>query len=193
VQEGEMEPTGLETPSRAGRNRNLWIAFAVLVVLACVCLVAGLILAGGSLFIWNREVGVPGLRHEETEERIMEVRPGTRLQIDNFAGAIDVEVGPDGQFQIVAVKSGPPAADLTQIQVEIEEGEGAVVVRTRRPVGRTNLSVRLEIRAPAETGLDLRTGSGSVEVQGFGAGVSVETGSGSITARGLVGNVGCER
>jgi DUF4097 and DUF4098 domain-containing protein YvlB len=193
VEERQNEATGPEAPPQTGRNRNLWIVAAIIIVVACACGLGAAALVTGSLLVSDREAGVPALpdfRSEQMEEYVVDVRPGTRLQVDNFAGVVKAEAGPDGQIEIVAIKSGPSGADLTRIQVEVEERGDVVVVRTSRPAGRSNLNVRLELRAPADTGLDLQTGAGDVEVQGFVAGVAVETGSGSIIARGLVGNVG---
>jgi DUF4097 and DUF4098 domain-containing protein YvlB len=189
VQEPQGERNGLEAPRQTGRNRRLWIAVAVAAVLACICVLVAAVLLVSSVVIWDRDLDMSGLRHEDTEEHIVQVPPGTRLEVDNFAGAIEVSVGSDGQFHVVAIKSGPSGTDLQQIQVQVERVEGAVVVRTLRPGSRSNVNVRLEIRAPADTGLDLHTGAGNVEVQGFAAGVDVDTGSGSVTARGLVGTV----
>lgn len=189
MQEPQGERNGLEAPRQSDRNRNLWIAVAVVAVLACICVLVAAALVVSSLFISDREAGVPGLRQEHTEEHIVQVRPGTHLEVDNFAGAIDAAVGTDDQLHVVAIKSGPSGADLEQIRVEVERTEGAVIVRTHRPAGRSNFSVHLEIRAPAGTSLDLLTGAGGVEVRGFAAGVDVDTGAGDITGLGLAGGV----
>lgn len=192
MEERQSEGTGPEVPRQTGRSRNPWVIITVVVVLACVCVVAVAALVAGSLLISDRGSGMPlpDFRYEQVEEYTVDVRPGTRLQVDSFAGAIEAEAGPDGQIEIVAIKSGPSGADLTRIQVEIEERGDVVVVRTSRPAGGSNLNVHFELRAPADTGLDLQTGAGDVDVQGFVAGAAVETGSGSIAARGLMGNVG---
>jgi hypothetical protein len=189
VQEREVDVTKPDDPGQTGRNRNLWIIAGVVLVLACVCLVGALALVGGSLLISSREAVVSDLRHEAIEERTIDVGPGARLQVDNFAGSIDVEASGEGQIRVVAVKHGPVSANLDRIQVHIQQRGDTLVVRTSRPRGLSNLSVSFQIFAPAGTYLDLSTGSGSVGVEGFVAGVSVETGSGNITAIGLVGDV----
>jgi hypothetical protein len=199
VQEPQGERNGLEAPRQTGRNRRLWIAVAVAAVLACICVLVAAVLLVSSVVIWDRDLDMSGLRHEDTEEHIVQVPPGTRLEVDNFAGAIEVSVGSDGQFHVVAIKSGPSGTDLQQIQVQVERVEGAVVVRTLRPGSRSNVNVRLEIRAPADTGsvtarglvgtVDLSTGSGSIEAQDVSGRFAIDSGSGSLTVQGLSGDL----
>ena len=184
-----MDVTKPDDPGQTGRNRNLWIFVGIVLVVVCVCLVGAIALVSGSLLVSSREAGVSDFRHEAIEERTIDVGPGTRLQVDNFAGSINVEASGEGQIRVVAARHGSVGANLDRIQVHIQQRGDTLVVRTSRPRGLSNLSVSFQIFAPAGTYLDLSTGSGSVEVEGFVAGVSVETGSGNVTARGLLGDV----
>lgn len=188
--ERESEMAGPVDAGRTGRNWNPWIVIAIVLVLACICVAAAAALVGGSLLFYDRQSRVmPELGREATAERVVRVSPGTRLEVDNFAGSIDAGVGDEGQIRIVAVKHASAGLDLNRIEVNIEQRGDTLVVRTDRPRGLGNAYVNLQILAPQGTPLDLSTGSGSVEVEGFVGGVRADTGSGSITARSLVGDL----
>jgi hypothetical protein len=184
-----MEVTKPDDPRGVGRNWNLWIVVAVVAVLACVCVIGAAALVGGSLLITGSEASLPGSGHEATLERTLDVSPGTALQVDNFAGTIDVEAGSTNQIQITAVKHGPAGSNLDRIDVRIEQQGTTVRVRTTRPAGLSNLYVSLQIRVPEGTPLDLSSGSGGIEVEGIRGDVRAETGSGSVIATSIVGNV----
>lgn len=185
----EMEVTKPDDPGMTGRNWNLWIVVAIVLVVACVCVVGAAALVAGSVFIAGSEARMPDFPHEETVERVVDVSPGTFLQVDNFAGTIDAEAGDGSEIRIVAIKHGPAAADLARIEVQIEQRGDTVVVRTRRPSGLRTVNVSLQIVAPVGTPMELNTGAGGIEVQGFIAGVTAQTGSGALRASGLVGDV----
>ena len=189
MQQNEAESTQADDSSRTGRNRNLWIVVAIGLILACACVVVAAVLVGGSLMIRRGEVGVPGFQHEATVERTVDVGPGATLQVDNFAGTIEAQAVDGNQIRVVAIKHSPGAADLERIEVQIEQQGDAVLIRTRRPASLRTASVSLQIQAPPGTALDLGTGAGSIEVEGFVAAVTANTSSGSINASGLVGDV----
>jgi DUF4097 and DUF4098 domain-containing protein YvlB len=65
--------------------------------------------------------------------------------------------------------------------------DGGVSIRTTRPGFSGNLSVAIEITAPADTQLDLHTGAGSIDVSGFTNGAKVDSGAGSVTIQDVQG------
>jgi DUF4097 and DUF4098 domain-containing protein YvlB len=109
------------------------------------------------------------------------------LKLDNFAGSISVRSGEDGEIRVLATKRAASSLDLERVRVEITERDDGLVIRTRKAKPLSNASVEFEITAPADTYLDLDTGAGNIQIEGFEAGAKVHTGSGKITVHGLGG------
>jgi len=189
VQQSEQEVTKPDDSGRTGRNWNPWIVAAIGLILVCVCVVGAAALVGGSLLVRRGDVSVPNVQQEARVERTVDVGTGATLQVDNFAGSIEAEAVGGNQIHIVAIKQGSAVADLDRIEVQIEQQGDAVLIRTRRPASLRTASVSLQIQAPAGTALNLGTGAGSIEVEGFVAPATINTSSGSIDASGLVGDV----
>ncbi|MGD8791992.1 MAG: DUF4097 family beta strand repeat-containing protein [Anaerolineae bacterium] len=172
------------------KNRNILIVLAFVVVVLCLCAVAVVVLVAGSLFVTRTETsGVAIVAGQARTEQTFDVGAAPNLRIDNFAGSVTVRAGDQGQIRLVATRRASRAADLARIQVAVSERDGGLVVETTKPFGLSNASVQIEIAAPADTYLDLHTGSGSVDVAGIHGGAVVDTGSGSVTARDLRGTV----
>jgi len=171
-------------------NRNLWIIVAFVLIVLCLCVVAVAVLLAGTLFITRTETsGVAIVAGQARTEQTFDVGAAPNLRIDNFAGSVTVRAGDPGQIRVATTRRAVRAADLARIQVAISERDGGLVVETTKPFGLSSASVQIEIVAPADTQLDLHTGSGSVDVSGIRGGAVVDTGSGSVTAHDLGGVV----
>ncbi len=161
-------------------NRNVWIVVAVIAVVACICVVAAALAAVGWFasrpFVWGEVTSYEGERIEQAYQ----VGDAPSLEIDNFAGNVTVRAGESGVIRVVATKKVTRRSDLARIEVQIDERDGGLAIRTRRPSGFRNVSVELEITTPASTRLDLRDGAGNVSVQGLSGSLEVDTGAGNV-------------
>jgi hypothetical protein len=122
-------------------------------------------------------------------EQTFQVGDAPQLTIDNFAGDVTLVGGQPGAITVVAVKHAPFAANLDRIEVILQPQAGGLLIETRKPSTMINAWVTLNIRAPAGTVLDLKTGSGNVEVSGIKSGAKVHTGSGNVVAHDMTGGV----
>lgn len=170
-------------------RRNAWIIVAFIVLAGCCLIVVlGAALASWSLgfpFGWSTTADSQGA----PVERAFEVGDSPRLEVDNFSGSVIIHESSEGEIRVRAIKHARRVGDLDRIQVQMSERDGRVEIRTRKPSVMGNAWVELEIAAPADTDLHLRTGSGRVEVSGVGDGAEVSTGSGSVTVQGLSGEM----
>ena len=168
-------------------NRTVWIIVAVVVVVLCCCALALAAVAVGWFatqpFDW---IGAPSLQSERSEEAFA-VGAAPSLKIDNFAGNVTVRAGERNVIRVVATKKAPRIGDLGRIEIQIDEQNGGLTIRTSKPSGFTNASVNLEITAPASTRLDVDTGAGNVDVDGLTGGIDAHTGAGNVDARGAAG------
>jgi DUF4097 and DUF4098 domain-containing protein YvlB len=168
-------------------NRTVWIILAVIVVVLCCCALALAAAAVGWFttqpFDW---IGATSLQSERSEEAFA-VGAAPSLKIDNFAGNVTVRAGERDVIRVVATKKAPRIDDLGRIEIQIDEQNGGLIIRTSRRSGFANASVELEITAPSNTRLDARTGAGNVDVDGLTGGIDAHTGAGNINVRGAAG------
>lgn len=166
------------------KNRTVWIIVAVIVVGLCCC---GLAVAVAAVSWFATQpldwVGVTSLQSERSEEAFV-VGDAPSLKIDNFAGNVTVRAGERGVIRVVATKKAPRVGDLDRIELQIDEQNGGLTIRTRKPSGFTNAAVELEITAPAGTSLDADTGAGNVDVDGLANEIGAHSGAGNLDVRG---------
>jgi DUF4097 and DUF4098 domain-containing protein YvlB len=172
------------------RNRNAWIIAAVALVIACCCILALVVAAAAGLFVSAplRLGGVPGFQSEQIEQ-VFEVGTTPVLTVDNVAGSVTVRAGEGRTIQVVATKRAPLGGDLARIDVTMTQQDNGLVIQTRTPSTLSNVSVDLEITAPADTRLDLHTGAGSVDVSGLQSKVQADTGAGSVRIADVTGEI----
>lgn len=109
------------------------------------------------------------------------IYPGTDSEVHIKAHVhADWNAGGDIEERIKQISANPP---ITQNGKDIRIGELAAEDRRRY----RNISIDYEISAPRGVALDLRSGSGEVEVDNVGRFLKAETGSGSIRAHGIGG------
>jgi DUF4097 and DUF4098 domain-containing protein YvlB len=172
------------------RNRNVWIIVAIVVVLLLCCCIAAIAAAAAGWFAIS-PVRVGGLAGSESEryEQSFDVGSAPKLTVDNFAGSVTVRAGGEGQIQVAVTKKASGRTSLDQISVEMNPQDGGLLIRTTKPNLSTNVSVQLEITAPANTQLDLHTGAGSIDAHGFTSDAQVNSGAGSLTIQDLSGSL----
>lgn len=172
------------------RNRSVWIAVVIVVVVLCGCVV----LVGAGVAAWL-VVSPAGFSVEQggfedtVVDRTFEVGESPSLKVDNFAGSVEVRAGGGGEIRVLATKRAGAFGDLNRIEIEMVQRGDDLLVRTHRPSVLSNASVRLEITAPAGTRLDAHTGAGTVDASGLTGGTKVDTGAGSVAVRDLSGEV----
>jgi DUF4097 and DUF4098 domain-containing protein YvlB len=172
------------------RNRNVWIIVIVAVVLLCCCalaIAAAVAVGTGWFTIFPTRIQGGLGTVSEVSERTYTVGSTPSLTVQNFAGGITVRAGAAGQIQVSVTKKGTTTASLDSIQVAMNPQDGGLSIQTTRSGIAGNLSVQLEIVAPADALLDLHTGAGSIDVSGFANGAKVDSGAGSLTIQDVTG------
>ncbi len=128
---------------------------------------------------WSRTYAVKG-------------RPELRLSTDD--GSVRVEVGTGSKIEAQVTTEGWKIGSGEVTVTESQTGD-RLVIEVRLPrrwsmfehMGQR--SVKLVVRVPRESDLDIRTGDGSVDVAPISGRVTVSTGDGSISAEGLRGEI----
>jgi hypothetical protein len=175
------------------KNRNVWIAVIVVLVIACCGVLA---LAGGA-GVWlvgryaesgARPFGLGGQYRERVEETLA-VGDAPSLDIANFAGSITVRAGEEGEVRVVATKRASSQNRLDRIEFSASEANGQVVIETKKPFTTGNAYVELEITAPADSRLDLSTGAGEVDLRDIIGRLDIHSGAGTVDVRGARGTV----
>ena len=120
------------------QNRNVWIIVAVIVVVLCCCTLAFAAVAVGWFTIQPFDrMWAPSLQSERSEEAFA-VGDAPSLKIDNFAGNVTVRAGERDVIRVVATKKAPRIGDLGQIEIQIDEQDGGLAIRTSNPSRFTN-------------------------------------------------------
>lgn len=163
------------------RNRNILLVVAVALVLLCCCLVVAAVAATVSFTRWSGGMDWEGGRLAERSERGYEAGRSPTLGIENFAGDVIIEAGSDGRIHVAVTKRARSRANIEQIEIDWERRDDALTIRTSRPrsfIG--DASVELEITAPANTELAMRTGAGDISTLGIVGEIDAGTGAGDI-------------
>lgn len=171
-------------------NRNVWIIVGIIVVLLCCCVVAAG--AGAVAFFTSAPVfeGEGMGRVTERSEQVYPAGQAPTLEVDNFAGDILVRSGESGRIRIVVTKRATNSSRLNRIDVDLDQREDGLRIRTSRPGSlMDNLSVEIEVFVPADARLALETGAGNIEVDGVQGEIAARTGAGNVRLQGAGGPV----
>jgi len=129
----------------------------------------------------------PGV--EERVEIRVEAADGKVLVVEGDAGSIDAGPGPEPGFVTVrALKRAPTEEGLSRIRVHAVTHGDEVRVGYSVEGDDDETSVSFTIEAPASLRARLRTGAGSIRVEGFQGGVEVHTGAGSVETTAVQGD-----
>ncbi len=136
-------------------------------------------------------IALPALASEATFDRTLSVTGPVDLTISNGAGNIHLTRGPDNQVHIfghIRSEWGASEERVRQIAANppIEQTGNIIRVGTQH-MDLHNISIDLEIQAPASAHLDASTGAGNMNDDGVGKNAKLSTGSGDIRAEGLQG------
>ena len=128
-------------------------------------------------------------KYKRVEETSWAAGEAPTLIVENFGGNITVQAGSNETFEVVATRRAAREGDLDRIEVNIDERDGGLHIKTDKPSRTNNVSVNLEITAPAGTQVDLNTGGGNVTVSGLAGSIKVHTGGGNIRVYDASGGV----
>jgi DUF4097 and DUF4098 domain-containing protein YvlB len=177
------------------RNRNAWIAVAVILVVCCGCVV---IVAAAALSWFvvrvpraqtDLEIFDLGARTSARVEETFQVGATPYLEVRNFAGTVSIRSGEDNLIRVVATRRASSTSALGRIAVDMSQQRDRVVVRTKTSSGLANAYVELEITAPPGTEVDLDTGAGTIELSDMTGAIRAHSGAGTIMVRGAAGPV----
>jgi len=174
------------------RERNVVIVVVAILVLLCCC--AALVAATLSLGLVTWPLSMEGARfgasHHERVEEQFQVGPAPRLTIDGFAGEVTVEAGGPGTIRVVATKNAARQRDLSLIGVEmVKTVEGGLEIKIKHPLSSRNLTLDLEIVAPADSRLELDQGAGEIRVRGLDGGVQLSSRAANIVVEQVTGEL----
>ncbi len=130
-------------------------------------------------------------------ERTLPVSGQVDLYVSSGSGRVHITPGSDSQVHITAHlhagwnKGGDVEDRIRQIvsNPPIEQSGGAIHIGESHDNHElyNNISIEYEVSAPKSTALNLRTGSGDIDVDNLGRFLKADTGSGSIRAHGVAG------
>ncbi|MDW8131998.1 MAG: DUF4097 family beta strand repeat-containing protein [Bryobacterales bacterium] len=137
------------------------------------------------------EVVVASARFQEEFSHSFPMRPGARLALESYNGAVEILGWEKDEIRISGVKYAGSEADLKDLKVEIERSEQSVRVRVVPPGNRRGASgVRFVLRVPRRVELDpILTSNGSLRLEDLQGPARLETSNGSITLRQLEGRI----
>src|SRR5438034_6615628 len=141
-------------------------------------LVAGLGVGTVAAEDWSRQYSVngrPQLR-VEADDASVSIVSSEQANVAVRVTAVGWAIGPEG-VRITDTQTG----DRVQLEVRLPHEHWGWSPRNR--------SVKVEVRLPRESDIDVSTGDGSVAVQPVTGHVRIQTGDGSISAEGLRGDV----
>lgn len=178
----------METERRS--NRTIWIILGLIVVLACCCLLAA---AVAFLVVADRTIDLSGPdlspgRVSDSAERAFDVGAAPLLEVDNFAGEINVTAGEPGVIRVIATRRAPGRGDLDNIRIEYNELDNGLHIVTSLPSARpSNRSIDFDIEVPSDARVVVDSGAGPVIVHGVAGELDLHTGAGEVIATGARG------
>lgn len=120
-----------------------------------------------------------GAAFQDTDTTVA-VRAGSRLNLDNFDGAVTITTWARNALRVQASHDG-------DTRVDIDVRGSTVGLRGRSRYGPPEVEYRLTV--PADMNLEISTHSGDVSIQGTRGEVQVQTVEGRITVSGGTGRV----
>lgn len=157
-------------------------------ILLCVTLAATLGLAGCDL---DLEGIASGNREEERFHYSYDFKPGSRLLVDNYNGAVEITAWEQPKIEIDGARFASTRERLQQVKVDISRGADSVSIRTVPPLERSgNTGARYTIRLPKQAVLELiKSSNGSLRVTGTEGNATLRTTNGSVRVASITGTV----
>ena len=118
---------------------------------------------------------------EYRTEKNLKLEPGGRFTIDSSAGSVTITGTSESGARIVVTSNRDDLEDLFDLQFEESAGEVRVTAHKKGAFHWPNhLRVHFDVRVPAETQVDVKTGGGSVEASQLKRDADLNTSGGSI-------------
>jgi len=132
-----------------------------------------------------------GAKEEESFHYSYDCKPGSRLLLENYNGAVEITAWDQPKIEIDGARFASTKERLQQVKIEISRGADSVSVRTVPPLDRGgNSGARYQIRVPKQMVLELiRSTNGSLRVNGTDGAVNLRTTNGSVRASSVNGQV----
>jgi len=133
-----------------------------------------------------------GTRVESPFHYSYDVKPGGRLEVETFNGAVEIRSWDQNKVDVSGAKYANSAALRDQIKIDSHATPDGVEVRVIRPSEHHggNMGARFVIRVPLNFVLDRITSSnGQIKVEDLEGGVRVHTSNGGIHLSRIKGNV----
>src|SRR5439155_20677840 len=127
---------------------------------------------------------------EYRTEKNLKLEPGGRFAIDSSAGSITITGTSESGARIVVTSNRDDLESLFDLQFEESAGEVRVTAHKKHMFGWPNhLRLHFDVRVPADTQVDVKTGGGSVEVSQLKRDADLNTSGGSIKVSDLAANL----
>jgi DUF4097 and DUF4098 domain-containing protein YvlB len=127
---------------------------------------------------------------EYRTEKNLKLGPGGRFTIDSSAGSVTIAGTSESGARIVVTSNRDDLEDVFDLQFEESAGEVRVTAHKKGAFRWPNhLWVHFDVRVPAETEVDVRTGGGSVEISQLKRDADLKTSGGSIKVSDLAANL----
>lgn len=137
------------------------------------------------------EIFAAAARFQEEFSHSFPMRPGARLALESYNGAVEILGWEKDEIRISGVKYARSEAELKDLKIEIERTDEVVRVRVVATGNRRGASgARFVVRVPRRVELDpVVTSNGSLRLEDLQGPARVETSNGSITLRQLEGRI----
>ena len=138
---------------------------------------------------------------DETIEKTLPFAAGSRLELSNTNGDVEITTWDRDEIDIEAYKkvrsssSDKAQRAFEELQIVIEDSVNGVTIDTTRPKGgggwfnSVNSEVRYSIRIPDRADLDIETVNGKVEIEGTHGKIELESTNGGLRVRDAGGSV----
>lgn len=118
------------------------------------------------------------------------LNPGSRLEVENFNGSIEIAGWDQNRCEIDGSKYGNSAEARDHVKIDISQSSSGIYVRSVRPAGdlHAGVGVRYVIHVPRKIELSRITGSnGSIHVQDIEGRADLKTTNGAVRVESLNG------
>lgn len=125
----------------------------------------------------------------ETFDETYEVSSGTRFEIRNRNGSVNIQGWDRSQIKVHATKKTRRGGKLENVEIQVSPGAD-FIIETIHLVKNPHVSVSYDIRVPVNVVVKLvRTSNGKIELEGTHGDTEVETSNGKIEVKDAVGDI----
>jgi hypothetical protein len=131
----------------------------------------------------------PANAETETFDKTYDVSPGTRFEIINRDGGIDISGWNQDRIKIHAVKKTRWGGKLTNVAIEVSPGAD-FKIETIHVVKNPKVSVSYDIKVPFKAIVQkVRTSNGAIDLEGTHGDTGIHTSNGTIEVEGAEGDI----